>query len=401
MLTIETFLPLKRLIIKQKMLMTKTMILSLLLLLFPAMQATAANKKALHVKMQLQGMGDTLVVQNGKQLTAFTGHDGVFDIMVPLTEPVYITLATPATFRGEDQQAFVIPAVPGQLVEINGSWMDGFTFSGSRFYEDYNALMIEVEMAEQPLSLLFNDLNGQMANGVNQDSLQQVFNERQPSMLQRQNDLLLDMVRRHADSEAVVVLAREFGDDVRMIQQAIGLMSNKVRNGKTARLAYGPLEEAKLKHDSEEDSARKQAAGVEAPDFTLNDINGQPLSLSSLRGKYVLLDFWGSWCTWCKEGFPQMREQYLKYKDQFVILGIDCRDTQETWRQTVRDFQLPWLHVYCPNDTDLFEKYGILGFPTKILVGPDGRIIKSFTGEDPHYYSLIDELFGEVRSLSK
>jgi thiol-disulfide isomerase/thioredoxin len=133
----------------------------------------------------------------------------------------------------------------------------------------------------------------------------------------------------------------------------------------------------------------------------LNDINGQPLSLSSLRWKYVLLDFWGSWCTWCKEGFPQMREQYLKYKDQFVILGIDCRDTQEAWRQTVRDFQLPWLHVYCPNDTDLFEKYGILGFPTKILVGPDGRIIKSFTGENPHYYSLIDELFGEVRSLSK
>ena len=51
-----------------------------------------------------------------------------------------------------------------------------------------------------------------------------------------------------------------------------------------------------------------EAADVEAPDFTLNDINGQPPKLSSLRGKYVILDFWGSWCVWCIKGFPKMKE---------------------------------------------------------------------------------------------
>ena len=50
------------------------------------------------------------------------------------------------------------------------------------------------------------------------------------------------------------------------------------------------------------------ADGIEAPDFTLNDINGNPLTLSSLRGKYVILDFWGSWCGWCIKGIPQMKE---------------------------------------------------------------------------------------------
>ncbi len=56
----------------------------------------------------------------------------------------------------------------------------------------------------------------------------------------------------------------------------------------------------------EEKAKVVQASGVEAPDFTLNDINGKPFSLSSLRGKYVVIDFWGSWCIWCIKGMPKI-----------------------------------------------------------------------------------------------
>ena len=59
-------------------------------------------------------------------------------------------------------------------------------------------------------------------------------------------------------------------------------------------------------------TAEVEADGTEAPDFTLNDLSGKPLTLSSLRGKYVILDFWGSWCVWCIKGIPQMKEYYQK-----------------------------------------------------------------------------------------
>ena len=131
----------------------------------------------------------------------------------------------------------------------------------------------------------------------------------------------------------------------------------------------------------------------EAPVFTLNDLNGKPLSLTSLRGKYVILDFWGSWCIWCIKGMPKMKEYYAKYPGKFEILGIDCNDTEEKWRAAVQKYELPWLHVYCPKESTLLEDYGIQGFPTKIIVGPDGKIVKTIIGEDPSFYSLLDELF--------
>jgi len=143
----------------------------------------------------------------------------------------------------------------------------------------------------------------------------------------------------------------------------------------------------------DEQNSPQQSAAPEAPDFTLNDLNGQPLSLKSLRGKYVILDFWGSWCIWCIKGFPEMKNYYEKYKGKFEILGIDCNDTEAKWKAAVEKYELPWLHVYNPRNSNLLEAYGIQGFPTKIIVGPDGKIVNTVIGEDPAFYTLLDSLF--------
>lgn len=136
-----------------------------------------------------------------------------------------------------------------------------------------------------------------------------------------------------------------------------------------------------------------QAAADDAPDFTLNDINGKPLALSSLRGKYVVLDFWGSWCIWCIRGIPAMKEYYQKYAGKFEILGIDCNDPEDKWKAAVAEHELPWLHVYNPKESNLLETYGIQGFPTKIIISPEGKIVKTVVGESPEFYTALDELF--------
>ena len=136
-------------------------------------------------------------------------------------------------------------------------------------------------------------------------------------------------------------------------------------------------------------------AAAAAPDFTLNDINGNPLSLSSLKGKPVVLDFWGSWCGWCVKGVPQMKKYYEKYKGKFEILGIDCNEDEASWKKAVKELALPWLHVYCPKESTLLSDYGIQGFPTKIVVDADGNIMKIVIGEDPEFYTYLDEVFSK------
>lgn len=135
-----------------------------------------------------------------------------------------------------------------------------------------------------------------------------------------------------------------------------------------------------------------------APDFTLKDINGNDFTLSSLRGKYVIIDFWGTWCGWCIKGMPDMKAYYAKYAGKFEIVGVDCGDTEERWKAKVAELELPWIHVYYPkgdeNAPKVLSLYQVQGFPTKILVGPDGKIVKVVIGEDPAFYTFLDETFG-------
>lgn len=134
-----------------------------------------------------------------------------------------------------------------------------------------------------------------------------------------------------------------------------------------------------------------------APDFELLDLQGNKLALSSLRGKYVIIDFWGSWCPWCIKGFPGLKASYAKYKEKLEILGVDCRDTEEKWKTAVEEYALPWLQVRCADEElqALAMKYSLEAFPTKVVVDPEGKLVKVVVGEDPNFYPYLDELLGK------
>lgn len=87
--------------------------------------------------------------------------------------------------------------------------------------------------------------------------------------------------------------------------------------------------------------AQNIKAGAKAPDFTAQKVDGTSLTLSSLQGKYVVLDFWGSWCKWCIKGFPDMKEAYAAYKDKAEFVGIACRDTEEKWKAATANMNFP------------------------------------------------------------
>ena len=113
------------------------------------------------------------------------------------------------------------------------------------------------------------------------------------------------------------------------------------------------------------------------------------LELKSLRGKYVVLDFWGSWCTWCIKGFPKLKEYYAKYKDRLEIVGIDCNDTAEKWAASVKKHKVPWLHVRS-EDGIAEQKFRVQGYPYKVLISPEGTILNAYLGETDDFYQYLD-----------
>lgn len=146
---------------------------------------------------------------------------------------------------------------------------------------------------------------------------------------------------------------------------------------------------------AETEAAEIAVEGDVAPDFELPNLQGSTTKLSSLRGKYVVLDFWGSWCVWCIRGIPNMKTYYAKYKEKMEILGVDCRDTEDKWKAAVEEHQLPWLQVRCPDEQlqAIAAQYNIEGFPTKVVIDPNGKLIKTVVGEDPEFYTYLDQLF--------
>lgn len=142
---------------------------------------------------------------------------------------------------------------------------------------------------------------------------------------------------------------------------------------------------------------RKVAIGKPAVDFTMNDTSENPVALSSFKGKYLLVDFWASWCSPCREENPNVVACYNKFKDKnFEVLGVSLDQDRERWIQAIHDDHLTWTQV-----SDLVGwknkaagMYGVNSIPSNILIDPEGIIIaRNLRGNDLR--SKLDKIFSE------
>lgn len=134
--------------------------------------------------------------------------------------------------------------------------------------------------------------------------------------------------------------------------------------------------------------------GKVVPDFsTTNTLDGTEFTFSELRGKYVLIDFWGTWCAPCVAEMPKLKAYQAKYSEELVVLGINSGDTKEKIIDFITPKEYTWTQLLAGKGNDnLVLKFNVSGFPTKFIIDPNGKILNRFVGDGEGSFAALDEL---------
>ncbi|NMD01566.1 MAG: TlpA family protein disulfide reductase, partial [Bacteroidales bacterium] len=140
------------------------------------------------------------------------------------------------------------------------------------------------------------------------------------------------------------------------------------------------------------------------PDFSLTDSNGKLFKLSRLRGNFVLLDFWASWCTPCRYENPNLVKAYKDFaKKGLHIVQVSLDNNKEQWLQAIeKDNLTPWTHVSDLKywDSPVAKLYGIQAIPANFLIAPDGKIIaQNLRGEQ--LFATLEQIFSSQKTHKK
>lgn len=349
----------------------------------------------LHIKARIEGMKDSVSIHTAKDSNngiKYLAKDGYLEVDYEMSQPTLVYLENPCIYRGEKGAQVFFVAMPDETLEIQGSVNLGYIMSGSHFYEEFNKVYQMFIGARNRRNMTWTKYSAPL----NRDKTQEELDQLRENELRIEHDnlqkVLLSYIETHAHENAAATAIAYL--DVDQMRKGEALLSSEVRQGIMKDYYLPIIEKEEWRKESAERAEKVQAVGNKVESFTLEDVNGNLRSLNEFKGKYVVLDFWGSWCGVCISGFPKMIEYQNKYKDQMQILGIDCNESKEKWKKAVERLKTPWVHLYNGNSpqNDLMKKYAVSGFPTKILLDQEGRILKTFGGEGKDFYEYLDKM---------
>lgn len=151
-------------------------------------------------------------------------------------------------------------------------------------------------------------------------------------------------------------------------------------------------------------AANATTKGAVIPAFEVKDIDGKTFNSQKLDGKYLLIDFWGSWCQPCRIGHPELKAIYEKYKPKGLeILGVayesGSMDNQiKQWKKAIAEDQINWIHVLNTTENNLVKLFGVSSYPTKILVDPKGNILLRASEKGDELKKLLETIFAKQTS---
>lgn len=322
----------------------------------------AAFGQQARINGEIKGLGDTELSifhyeGNEGKTTSVKVTDGKFTWEAPMPIPQQITIKFPKTlfFAFVEQGNMKITGHADSLGKLK--------LTGSKIQDEADAYNKSIEPLTSELTQI-QQKYGKLS------SEEKVPVQRRLSDVRAQKRMAADnYIIAHPESFFSVILVTERSSageykDVQDLYDRLGKNIKLTFEGK--RLAERIV------------VLKRSAIGTPMFDFTQNDTEGRPVSFAAFKGKYVLIDFWASWCGPCRAQNPNLLKVYHKFKEKnFTVIGISLDDKGESWKKAIKDDGMPWTQLSdlkgWKNEVSTY--YGIRGIPSTLLVDPKGNII--------------------------
>jgi peroxiredoxin len=369
--------------------MTATKILLLALLPFGAaaqsgelkLKGSIANTKPVNkvvvaFRSGTETVRDTISVANGEYKYKRTLAEPVMANIVYLSDSVLVRRG----LTGMKQYGFPVFLQPGADISITTrDSVQHHVVKGSKAHDEYEKLNARMKTFEAQQNALYSEF----------DKAMKANDKEAAARLEHQADSLDEAIKtqvygqflaKNPGSPLAIYALREYAGyymDPAKVDPVFAKLPASVKATPSGAAFAAELE-----------TARKTSIGRMAIDFTQNDTLDRPVSLASFRGKYLLVDFWASWCGPCRRENPNVVKAFNNYKDKnFTILGVslDRPGQKEAWLKAINKDGLTWNHVSDLKwwDNAVAKQYGIRAIPANILIDPQGKIIaKNLSGEE-------------------
>lgn len=280
------------------------------------------------------------------------------------------------------------PVIDADLENIN----ETYNVSNSKDSKALRDLFVNVIPYERQLDSLMTKLQIAAQEKNNTDRLN--YSAEYNDVLTKYKKVLLNLIDSDSTSIANYTILQRLDPKVDYEYFV------KVRNGLKPRLEgnffYAQLANKVKQMEVQKKAEAAFAPGAVAPDIVLPNPEGEEVALSSLRGKYVLIDFWASWCKPCRMENPNVVRMYKKYSDDpFEIYGVSLDQKRDNWLKAIKDDHLTWVHV---SDLKYWNSaaaklYNITSIPHTVLIDPEGKIVATNL-RGPSLENKLEELFG-------